>query len=119
MANEVCFRNLHLSEPRTLKTYQGTGGAVPQYVPATQSLSDIALQTTANGTPIAPVNGVISTDNQTLFVGTSGDNVVHRLTRGATGFTDTLAPINPLLPGVTGPRATPDLLVQRPRKSNA
>ncbi len=26
MANEVCFRNLHLPEPWTLKTYQGTGG---------------------------------------------------------------------------------------------
>ncbi len=26
MANEVCFRNLHLPEPWTLKTYQSTGG---------------------------------------------------------------------------------------------
>jgi len=26
VANEVCFRNLHLPEPWTLKTYQGTGG---------------------------------------------------------------------------------------------
>ncbi len=100
-------------------TYQGTGGVVPQYAPATQSLSDIALQTTANGVPVAPVNGVVSTDNQTFFVGTSGDKVVHRLTRGASGFSDTLPPINPMLPGLTGPRATPDLLVQRPRKSNA
>ena len=54
-------------------TYQGTGAAVPQYVPATGTLSLIPLQQTASGAPIAPVSGVISSDNLTFYVGTSGD----------------------------------------------
>ena len=105
-----------------LVTYQGTGGVVPQYtqstVPATPgTLSNVPLQTTAGGAPVAPVSGVISSDNQTIYVGTTGDNLVHRLTRGPAGFSDTIAPIAPQLPGFNGGTATPDLLVQRPRKS--
>ncbi len=101
-------------------TYTGTGGVVPQYASATGTLSNIALQKTSNGTPTAPVSGVISADNNTLFVGTSGDNLVHRLTRGASGFTDTAAPIVPALPNINGSgTATPDLLVQHPRKSTS
>jgi len=99
-------------------TYQGTGGVVPQYVPSTKALTNITLQKTAAGQPIAPLNGVVASDNQTVYVGTSGDNVVHRLTRTAAGFADTLSPIVPLLPGVNGGTAAPDLIVQRPRKSN-
>ena len=98
-------------------TYQGTGGAVPQYAVGTGTLSSIPLQKTTAGTPIAPVSGVVSSDNQTIFVGTSGDNVVHRLTRGTTGFTDTVAPVVPALIGINGGVATPDLLVQKPRRS--
>jgi hypothetical protein len=102
-----------------LVTYQGSGGVVPQYAPASGTLSSIALQQTASGVPIAPVAGIVSSDNQTVFIGTSGDNLVHRLTRGANGFSDTLAPIIPALPGFTGGTATPDLLVQKPRKSTS
>ncbi len=98
-------------------TYQGTGAAVPQYVPATGTLSTIALQKTASGTPIAPVSGVISSDNLTLYVGSSGDNIVHRLTRGTTGFADTVTPVIPALVGINGGIATPDLLVQKPRRA--
>ncbi len=102
-------------------TYTGTGAVVPQYNVGTMALTNIPLQTTAAGTPIAPVKGVISTDNQTLYTGTSGDNVVHRLTRGTTGFTDTLTPVVPALPNINGGTtpATPDLLVQRPRKATS
>jgi len=101
-------------------TYTGSGGTVPQYAPPTGTLSFIPLQTSA-GAPAAtaPVAGVVSADNNTLFVGTSGDNLVHRLTRGATGFTDTLAPITPALPALNGGTATPDLLVQAPRHSTS
>ena len=98
-------------------TYQGTGGTVPQYTPATGLLTTIALQKTGSGTPIAPVAGVVSSDNQTIYIGTSGDNVVHRLTRGTAGFADTITPVVPALIGINGGIATPDLLVQKPRKS--
>ena len=101
----------------TFVTYQGTGAAVPQYAPATSTLSLVPLQTTATGTPIAPVSGVVSSDNLTFYVGTSGDNLVHRLTRGANGFADTVTPVVPALIGITGGIATPDLLVQKPRKA--
>jgi hypothetical protein len=105
-------------------TYSGTGGAaIPQYNVAAGTLSNVALQSTAaNGTPIAPVAAVISSDNNTLYVSTSGDNVVHRLTRGANGFSEnptTLPPVVPALPGVNGGTATPDLIVQRPRKATS
>jgi hypothetical protein len=84
----------------TFVTYIGTGGAVPMYQPSAiqgytgnantsttatpptvtaGTLTDIPLVTAANsaGAPTAPVAGVISTDNSTLFVGTSGDALVH------------------------------------------
>jgi len=100
-------------------TYTGTGGSVPQYAPPTGTLSFLPLQKSAGAAPAAPVTGVVSADNKTLFVGTSGDNLVHRLTRGASGFSDTLTPITPALPGVNGGIATPNLLVQAPRRSTS
>jgi hypothetical protein len=101
-------------------TYNGTGGVIPQYNTLTKTLSNIALQTTSTGTPIAPVAGVVSSDNQTFYVGTSGDNLVHRLTRGTNGFSDTLAPLTPLLPNINGSGyGTPNLIAQKPRKSNS
>jgi hypothetical protein len=101
-------------------TYTGTGGVVPQYVPATKTLSNIPLQTTSAGAPVAPVAGVVGSDNQTFYVGTSGDNLVHLLTRGASGFSDTTTPINPALPAFTGSgSATPNLLAQKPIKATS
>jgi hypothetical protein len=98
---------------------QTTAAVVPQYSPATGALTNIALST-ANGTPTAPVAEVISADNNTLFVGTSGDNAVHLLTRGTTGFADTPGKlINPALPALNGGFATPNLLAQHPRKSTS
>jgi hypothetical protein len=85
-------------------TYIGSGGVLPAYVPdpiqggtgtatgttpvvptftgsgtGAGTLTDIPLATAADsaGAPTAPVAGVISTDNSTLFVGTSGDALVH------------------------------------------
>lgn len=100
-----------------LVTYQGTGAAVPQYAVGAGTLSSIVLQKTATATPVAPVSGVVSSDNLTVYVGTSGDNLVHRLTRGTSGFADTATPVVPALPGLTGGLATPDLLVQKPRRA--
>jgi hypothetical protein len=103
-------------------TYFGMGGVVPQYAPATKQLTNIALQTTSAGTPIAPEAGVVSSDNQTFYVGTSGDSLVHRLIRGTNGFADTATPIIPALPNInsaiTSP-AVPNLLAQKPRKSTS
>lgn len=101
-------------------TYAGTGGVLPQYSLATGLLTNIALQTTSAGAPVAPLAGVVSSDNQTVYVGTTGDNLVHRLTRGTTGFTDTLTPITPALPDISGTGvATPNLLAQKPRKATS
>lgn len=102
-------------------TYYGTGGVVPEYSLATSTLSNVALQTFAsNPAPVAPEAGVVSSDNQTFFVGTSGDNLVHLLTRGANGFSDTTPPLIPNLPNFSGTGfATPNLLAQKPRKSHS
>jgi hypothetical protein len=96
-------------------TYTGTGGVLPAYTPQTGSLSSIQL----SGTAVAPVAGVFSSDNSTFYIGTSGDNDVHLINR--TTLTDDPAKtIVPKLPNVNGsPSATPDLLVQRPRKSTS
>ncbi len=105
-------------------SYQGTGSAVPQYTQSTifgtpGTLRDIPLATSTTA-PIAPVSEVLSANDQILYVGTSGDNLVHRLARGVNGFADTLPPITPALPAVTGTgTATPDLLAQKPRRSTS
>jgi hypothetical protein len=107
----------------TFVTYTGAGGVVPQYIPATGVLTNIPLQTTSAGAPIAPVAGVVSSDNQTFYVGTSGDNLVHVLTRGTNGFTDTTPPLTPNLPlysptgAPTTGTAVPNFIVQKPIKA--
>jgi trimeric autotransporter adhesin len=113
-------------------TYTGTGGVVPTYTPATPqpsstpggaptvgpgALGSIALST-ALGTPVAPVAGVVSADNLTFYAGTSGDNAVHLITRQPDGsYKDVTTPIAPKLPDVNGNIVAPNLLVQKPRKS--
>jgi hypothetical protein len=102
-------------------TYYGSGGVVPQYSLATSTLSNVALQTLAgNPAPVAPEAGVISSDNTIFYVGTSGDNLVHLLTRGTNGFADTTTPLIPALPSITGSGyATPNLLAQKPIKATS
>jgi trimeric autotransporter adhesin len=103
-------------------TYTGTGGVVPVY--STQAtgpgtLTNIPLST-ALGTPIAPVTGVVSADNQTFYAGTSGDNAVHLITKQANGsYQDVTTPIAPKLPDVNGNIVVPNLLVQKPRKATS
>lgn len=96
-------------------TYAGSGGVLPLYTPAATgqgALSSVKL----SGTATAPVSGVFSADNVTFFTGTSGDNLVHLITRGTTGYTDS-STIAPKLPDLNGASTTPNLLVQRPRKN--
>jgi trimeric autotransporter adhesin len=103
-------------------TYLGSGGVVPTYIPQASgagTLGNITLST-ALGTPIAPVAGVVSADNQTFFAGTSGDNAVHLITKQADGtYKDTTTPIAPKLPDVNGNIVAPNLLVQKPRKATS
>lgn len=102
-------------------TYTGTGGVVPYYTPGTGTIANIPLlQVTGNpSAPIAPVAGVVSADNFTFYVGTSGDNEVHLIDR-TTLTDDPTKAIAPNLPPITGSgSAVPNLLVQRPRKSTS
>jgi hypothetical protein len=102
-------------------TYMGTGGVLPVYLPNATgpgTLTSIALSK-ALGTPLAPVAGAVSADNQTFYVGTSGDNVVHLITKGATGYQDTTTPIAPKLPDVNGNIVTPNLIVEKPKKATS
>jgi len=103
-------------------TYTGTGGVVPAYAPQTTAAGTLtAIQlSTALGTPVAPVTGVVSADNQTFYAGTSGDNAVHLITKQADGsYKDVTTPIAPKLPDVNGNIVAPNLLVQKPRKSTS
>jgi hypothetical protein len=87
------------------------------YTPLSGSLSSIPL----TGAATAPVSGVLSSDDSTFYVGTSGDNDVHIITNNGSGtWTDNpTKTIVPQLPGINGGTVTPDLLVQRPRKSTS
>jgi hypothetical protein len=110
-------------------TYQGSGGVVPTYTPVTPDFTSLPVKggtlgsitlSTALGTPIAPVAGVVSADNQTFFAGTSGDNAVHLITKQTDGsYKDTTTPIAPKLPDANGNIVTPNLLVQKPRKATS
>jgi len=110
-------------------TYDNTGttpnaaaGTVPFYAPGTGALSFVKLNTTTGFAPPAqPVSGVWSDDNLTFYTGTSGDAQVHEIAvtypgSGAPTAADS-GVINPALPGINGGTVTPNLLVQRPKKS--
>ena len=105
-------------------TYTGTGGVVPAYAPQSTgpgTLTSIPLST-ALGTPIAPIVGVVSADNQTFFAGTTGDNAVHLITKQANGsYQDVTTPIAPKLQDANNPNniVAPNLLVQKPRKATS
>jgi trimeric autotransporter adhesin len=107
-------------------TYAGTGGVLPTYAPSANgvgTLTNVPLLQVPNqaAAPIAPVAGVISSDNSTIYVGTTGDNLVHLINR-TTLTDDTTKTVAPVLiqnvNGVDQPGtfATPNLLVQHPKK---
>jgi trimeric autotransporter adhesin len=103
-------------------TYTGTGGVVPAYTPQATgpgTLTTIPLSK-ALGTPVAPVAGVVSADNLTLYAGTTGDNAVHLITKQTDGsYKDVTTPIAPKLPDVNGNIVAPNLVVQKPRKATS
>jgi hypothetical protein len=94
-------------------TYTGSGGVVPAYSPAASGPG----QTTyikLSGAATAPIAGVISADNTMFYAGTSGDNLVHLITRATLTDTSTLAPN---LTSPSGAIVPVNLLVQKPRKT--
>jgi len=106
-------------------TYTGTGSVLPYYIPPTfgagGNTSGVPVAGKYNTIPltapaIAPVAGTISADNTTLYVGTSGDSLIHLINTGTLTDTKTIAPA---LPSISNPgtSAVPNLLVQRPRKT--
>ncbi len=96
-------------------TYLGSGGVLPLYIPngtAAGTLSNVTL----SGSASAPVAGVLSSDNSTFFVGTAGDGLVHLVTRGSAGFTDS-STLDPKILNDAGQPVPADLLQQRPRRT--
>ncbi len=97
-------------------TYLGTGGVLPSFAPGsngTGTPGSVAL----SGAATAPVSGVFSSDNGTFFTGTSGDNLIHLITRSASGFSDT-STLNPHVTTDAGASATIDLIAQHPRRTS-
>ena len=99
-------------------TYTGASGLLPEYAPQSGTISYIPL----SGTATAPIAGVLSADNTILYVGTTGDNLVHLITRNGSTATDTsaVAPNLVAAPGqsVSAGTAVPvNLIVQKPRKT--
>lgn len=94
-------------------TYAGSGGLLPAYVPQPSgpgTLTNVHL----SGSATAPLIGVITPDNSTAYIGTSGDNLIHVITRAPLADSSTFSP------GLTSPSgaAVPvDLMVQKPRKT--
>ena len=94
-------------------TYNGTGGVLPAYAPASNGLGQITY-VKLSGSATAPLSGVVSSDNSTFYTGTAGDNLVHIINRGSLTDTSTLAPN---LTGASGNAVPVDLLAQKPRKT--
>lgn len=106
-------------------TYTGTGGVLPYYQPTNLSpagnTSGVGILGTYNtiklsGSAIAPEGGAVSADNTTIYVGTSGDGLVHIINTGTLTDTKTIAPALPSF-STSGTIATPNLLVEKPRKT--
>jgi hypothetical protein len=96
-------------------TYASTSasGLLPLYVPSTTAgaagaLSYVQLATGAQ----APIAGVISPDTNTLFVSTTGDNLIHQLSTGTLTEGQTL---NPQLRDANNNLVPAQFLVVKPR----
>jgi hypothetical protein len=95
-------------------TYTGSGGVLPAYAPVPGSGAGTTTYVKLSGAATAPLAGVLSSDNSTVFVGTAGDNLVHLINRTTLTDSSTIAPdlISP-----TGATVPVNLLVQKPRKT--
>ena len=107
-------------------TYTGTGGVLPAYKPTNlapagnttgSGIAGTLTNIPLSGTAVAPVGGAVSADNSTIYVGTSGDDLVHIISTNTLTDTKTIAPALPSATGGTGAIAVPNLLVEKPRKT--
>ncbi|WP_263367465.1 hypothetical protein [Edaphobacter bradus] len=94
-------------------TYNGTG-SLPAYAPSSGAVTNVTL----TGGATSPVAAAISSDNSTLYVGTTGDNKVH-LVSIKTLTDDSTKTIAPNLPDVNNNIVTPNLIVQHPKKATS
>jgi hypothetical protein len=94
-------------------TYTGSGGVLPAYAPAASGLGTTTY-IKLSGSATAPISGVISTDNSTIYVGTSGDNLVHLINRGTLTDSSTIAP---QLTNPSGALVPVNLIAQKPRRT--
>jgi hypothetical protein len=94
-------------------TYTGSGGVLPAYAPSASG-QGTTTYIKLSGSATAPIAGVVSADNSTFYVGTSGDNLVHIITRSPLTDSSTLAP-NLTTPA--GAIVPVNLMVQKPRKT--
>ena len=94
-------------------TYTGSGGVLPAYAPAASGLGHTTY-IQLSGSATAPIAGVISADNTTMYAATSGDNLVHIINRSTLTDSSTLAPN---LTSPTGTIVPVNLMVQKPRKT--
>ena len=62
-------------------TYTGSGGVLPAYAPSASG-QGTTTYIKLSGAATAPIAGVVSADNSTFYAATSGDNLVHLITRG-------------------------------------
>ena len=95
-------------------TYTGSSGLLPEYIPATGTITYLQLGNGATSAT-APVSGVFSTDNLTFYAGAS-DGQVHLISINGTTATET-GVLQPALPNANGTGNAPvDLIAQRPKK---
>ncbi len=104
-------------------TYKGTGAQLPQYTLPSSGGAGTLTYVPLAGTATAPIAGVWSTDNNTFYVGTSGDNLVHLITQSCTTATPVTctwkdsSQLTPALPSSTGSGTAPvNMIAQRPKK---
>ncbi len=95
-------------------TYTGAGGVLPLYQPSAGTITNIPL----TGGATAPVAGVYSSDDSTFYAGTSGDNQVHIIGINGASSKDN-GVITPNLQDPNGKLATPNLIVQRVRRTTS
>jgi hypothetical protein len=93
-------------------TYTGTSGLLPFYLPGTGTVNYVTL---SNGAT-APVTGVFSTDNQSFYAGTSGDDAVHVISVSGTTATESGTILTPKLTDANGNPVAPNMIVQHPKK---
>jgi hypothetical protein len=102
-----------------LITYTGSGGVLPAYAPSASG-PGTTTYIKLSGTATAPIAGVISADNATIYAATSGDNLVHLISRSTLTDTSTLAPNLLAAPNQSVPAGTVvpvNLLAQKPRST--